>query len=538
MKLNEFAIGKADSVSLKIFNILSRRTKIKFAVQQSLIPYHNRWGKFVGRFAVTPDKKCFRLNFSRSGSDEAVSLEYWAKGKNPYKTPPNSVLSFEGWGITKIFFQVEAFVKGNFNVDESIDELAGCNLDEAYFLHEATVKELFGLYAEDNPSVVADIVKGGFNEADMFAKLKNYIGVKNVKVLGFSTDTLASAIRSYLKKAAKGEIPSSIPPTQAAQAAKAVPVAEVVPGTAEGVNTVDVDLYDILNPALASQVNGYISELNNEEIGAFGVIRRFERQLKVAAARNVGARLVVACGRAGTGKTFTVKRYLQYGDGMGLSPGAGYIEAQGIKFDNEDDVTGLFCLNKDIPIILFDDADQLFISRSVGVQNIMKHVLDPDRANRVLSVPKDVTTKAGKVPAGDYTIDCKLIWCTNLGPENLNAAVADRMMKPANVFNFTDQEILDMVKASLNDAYDEFPGLSHDEILNVFMFFQDVVNHLAKDKGYNFMNEGVSFRNFKNTLTQMETYKLLGLPLGEVWKELSAAFKIQIRKPNQVVTGG
>jgi len=442
------------------------------------------------------------------------------------------VLSFEGWGITKIFFQVEAFVKGNFQIDES----AGGDLTESYLLNEETVKELFGMYAADNPSVIATIVKGGFDEADMYSRLKVYVSTKHLKVPGFSTNTLAGAIRSYLKKVAKGEIPSTIPPNQAAQAANNVPVGNTLPGTSAGVNTVDADLYDILDPALAAKVNGLISEINDGE-GAFAIIRRYERQIRILTARNVGARLVVACGRAGTGKTYTTTNYLEYGEGMGLSKGTGYVEAQGIRFDNEDDVTGLFCLNKDIPVLVFDDADQLFISRSVGIQNIMKHILDPDRKNRVLSVPKDITTKAGRLPAGDYTIDCKLVWCTNLGPEKLNDAVLDRMMKPPNVFNFTDQEILDLIKADLNGIYDEFPGLSSDEIFEVFMFYQDVVNHLTKSGNYNFMHEGVSFRNFKNTLTQMETYKLLGMPLGSIWADLSATFNIKVKKAAQVVAG-
>jgi len=81
VRLQEFAVGKAKFVCDKVFSILSRRTGIKFTVQNSAVPYHNRWGKFIGWFAATSTGKCFRLNFLQGKSDEAVSLEYWSKGK-------------------------------------------------------------------------------------------------------------------------------------------------------------------------------------------------------------------------------------------------------------------------------------------------------------------------------------------------------------------------------------------------------------------------------------------------------------------------
>jgi len=531
MKLNELAVGNIELVADKLIAALTRRTGVQFKIKRSIMPYHNRWGKFLGRLFVTPDKHCFRLNFIRQGgTDDPVSIEYWGKGKNIYKDPPSKIFSFEGFKPLKVFFQVEAFIKRDFRVDES----TGLELGEAV-LQEETVKELFGMYAADNPGVIADILKGGFDEADMFAKLKVFISAKKLKVLGLSKNTLAAAIKSYLAKVAKGEVPSTISASQAAQAANAVPVAKVIPGVAEGVNTIDSDIYDVLNPALANKVNNLIAEINNTETGAFGVIRRYESQLRLATARNTGARLVVACGRAGTGKTFTTKKFLQYGKGMGLSPGSGYVEAPSIRYDDEDDVTGLFCLYKDFPIIIFDDADQLFVSRSVGVQNVMKHVLDPDRANRVLNVPKDINCKAGKVLAGEYLIDCKLIWCTNKGPNELTPAVLDRMMTPANVFNFTDQEILDMVKVNLSDLYDEFPDLSQDEIFDVFMYYQDVINNLAKNGNYNKMDDRISFRKIKEVLDKLETYKLIGEPVGTVWKELADSFKIAVKKPAQII---
>ena len=538
--LNEFTAGKADVVADKIFSILSRRTGITFKTQKSLIPYYNKWGKFLGKFAFSPDGKCFRLNFLRNKTDEAVSLEYWAKEKDPYKQLPDKIFSFEGYGVTKLFFQIEAFVKGNFKIDEmTIEEMAleGMPIEsfkEAY-LQEETVKELFALYAADNPAVITNIAKGGFDEVDMFAKLKVYIGVKKLKVAGFAKHTLAAAIKSYLKKVAKGEEISSIPSSLAGQAAAAVPSGEVFPGTAAGVNTVEINIYDALDPALANKINNLIAEINDEK-GVLGVIRRLEEQILIAASRNVGARLVVACGRAGTGKSRTIKRFLQYGEEMGLSPGSGYIEVQGMKFDDEDDVTGHFCKYKDIPILLFDDSDQLFISKSTGIQNIMKHVLDPDRENRTLTVEKDLTTKSGKLPAGDYTIDCKLIWCTNKGLNDLTPAIADRMMKPANIFNFTDQEVLDFIKEKLSDVCDEHPELTQDEIFEVFMFFQAVVNELAKQPGYDVRsNKEVSFRTFKTFVTQMETLKMKKKSFNDFWKHLADTFHVKVEKPAKII---
>jgi hypothetical protein len=530
-KLQEFAVGKAGMIADKLFSILTRRTGVKFTVQQSLVPYHNRWGKFVGKFAFTPDGKCFRLNFLRGSSDEAVSLDYWAKGKNPYKCPPNYVMSFEGWGIAKIFSQIEEFVKGNFKFEESTEAFS-----ESFHLTEETVKEVFGLYAAKNPAIITSIASGGFDDSDMFAKLKIFMSQEKIKTPpGFAKGTLANTIKSYLKAVAAGKISNnSIPPTQAATAAKQIPAAEIADGKIEGPSVVDANLFDVLDPALATKVNDLIASVNRPD-GAFGIIRQFETQIRIATARNVGARLVVACGRAGTGKTFTVTNFLEYGEGMGFSIGSGYVKGDSIKFIDEDDVKGFFCLNASIPIIVFDDADQLFISRSAGVQNIMKHVLDPDRKNRVLSISKDKSAKTGGLPAGDYVIDSKLIWCTNLQPGALNSAILDRMMQPANVFNFTDQEILDLVKSKLDNVYDEFPGLSQEEILDVFMFFQSIVNHVSKKNGYTGEIEGISFRNFKATLTQMETYKFLKLNVGDIWRQLTATFGIQRVNPAKVV---
>jgi hypothetical protein len=534
VKLQEFAAGKADIVAIKLFSILSRRTGVKFTVKNSLVPYHNRWGRFVGKLAFTDTGKCFRLNFLQGSSDEVVSLDYWAKGKSPYKVPPNYVMSFEGWGISKIILQIEEFVKGNFKFEESIS-----NLDEDFRITEETVKEVFGLYAAENPGIIAVIAKGGFDNSDMFAKIKTYMAAKQIKSPpGFATGTLASTINSYLKAVAKGKISSSIPPSQAAAAAKQIPVAEIVVGTTEGPSNQDdkdSTLYDILNPALAAKVNGLISEVNSQE-GAFGIIRAFETQLKIASLRNTGARLVVACGRAGTGKTHTLKNYLQFAEGMGYMLGSGYIEAQGLNFEGVDDVTSFFCLNKDIPFILFDDADQLFNTRSQDMQNLLKHILDPDRINRVVEVPKKLSTKVGDVPADTYTVDSKLVWCTNLNPNQLNAAVADRMAKPANVFNFTDKEIMGIIEGNLSGVADEHPGLTMDEIMEVFMFFQSVVNRLAQKPGYDVTsNRNISFRSFTLVLDEMETYKLSGLNVGEVWNRLANTFGIKVEKPAKVI---
>jgi hypothetical protein len=75
VKLNEWASGKADYVASRVYALLQKYTGIKFKVYPSFHAYKNKWGTFFGKFALASNGRYYRLNFTRTSTDEIVSMD-------------------------------------------------------------------------------------------------------------------------------------------------------------------------------------------------------------------------------------------------------------------------------------------------------------------------------------------------------------------------------------------------------------------------------------------------------------------------------
>ena len=287
VKLQEFASGKAVSIAKRVYTLLSKYQSVKFDPDCKIYPYKNKWGKFIGIQAKGNDGKFYQLNFSTGKTDEIVSFDIWAPGVPPVAPgckhiPPAWTLSLEGNGITRCITAMVGFVE-----DPAQEFRVARTLSEDKAEEDAAIRQFF----DDNPSYFDDLVSGKLDADPPWAKkvFQDFAKVRppQLKVALVNTNAMLRVGKRAFGLTKKGN-PQPLP----------------LQGQAGGPQTTEINYWDVIPNGAKLQAD--FDALDRPK-GALGTLHQFkEAILDMYNTPSLGANMLIASGRGGIGKSYTV----------------------------------------------------------------------------------------------------------------------------------------------------------------------------------------------------------------------------------------
>jgi len=472
--LREWNTKKIVVVLKKLLAILTRKTGERYFLIGVPRAYKNQWGKFLGYYVVSSKKKVFRFNVRLEKVDQAqfVSIDRFKTG---FERKPVSTLSCEGYGISKIFYALVDFAK----ILNPMDTLKTDAEEESLIKESLTVKRenkwtpqpekkstgqcnIVGIAANflgENPSWVSSIASNNLDVTKLVKALKVYYPTHGVPVAGYGTKHFLKPIKLAI---------AMFDDFGGENSAKNIPIAKTFKSPPE----IQIPI------APSQQLDADAQEINDlfsQHMGPKETYEKFMDAVRMMLNSRTTYSGVIAYGPGGTGKTYHAEKVARE---EGLSEGVGYITIGG-KFTDTFEIMKTFYDNKEIPLVIFDDAD--FIT-SPARENLMKHILDS--ANPYIQFQSDVKTGKGPdeiIEAGKYTIESKFVFCTNLGLDDIGKTDAVLTRCKALSFDFTNDEMKDilrdrffaMAKEIDVDGSDQLDQSDCDFILNIFQALID-----------------------------------------------------------------
>jgi hypothetical protein len=279
-------------------------------------------------------------------------------------------------------------------------------------------------YLGEHPAIIKDIQSGSFDMGLLIKGAKDYLQANGVNK---NTAGSSPQITKYLKQAILAF--DDFGGQKAADNIGTVSVHKGIPQ-----KTLNVP-----PPAALAQDVQEIVDMITSHKGPDQVYEEFKEDihLMLNGATFSG---VIAYGRGGTGKTYNAEDAARE---EGLSEGTGYALVGGSMGGQEALMSKLY-INRETPLVLFDDADSVF--GSAAMQDIMKHALDNSNPYvQINSSGKDIKDEEGNaIPKGKYPIDSKFVFCTNKQEDTINGPILTRCVK--HNFNFTDDEVADAIR--------------------------------------------------------------------------------------------
>jgi hypothetical protein len=515
--LNEWASGKAGMVSDRVYSLLTKYTGVKFKVCPTFHSYKNKWGIFFGKFALASNGRYYRLNFSRTTSDEIVSMDVWGKGKDALETLPAYTCSFEGFGISKIILFLKDFILSpENNLTEQI--MSGKdNLDEdaafKHILYEDSneLKIFITAFLSQDPGWQKNWSTGAVDPNQYFKSIAPWIKSNQVNGAKYSGNpTLTTIMVMSNTKTLIKQNPSVLGANAggAAKAIQIVPSVAVVKGTTAGAET-PIDLTDAYDEKITfTQIQ--TAMLNNKKGPLAQMAAMKESICDLFEMGDYGETMAVIWGRGGIGKTRTLKDTMEE---LGLSQGEHYLFiAKSINSSREGSIQKWIIDNAKKEFLIINDNDEIF---KPTFMNTWKQVLEHDpKWGRHLQVeyPPGRRKEADEPEAGDYEIKCKFVWLSNFNPDQwLNDPSGAMKSRYISVeYNFTDEEVMAIIADNLEGLYPEFNDtVTIDDKARIFNCFWKAALK-RKTQGQE-RTQWVSFRAFNDTIERWWFFKSKGI---------------------------
>jgi len=488
MKLQEWSKGKGIVMMDRLFKVLSKRTGETYQICHIPTIYQNKYGKFVGYFVVSNTGKVYRANFIvNASSEEVVSLDMFAKGDKKRITPQET-LSFEGYNIVQIYNCVLDWMRGNGKA------LTANGFKESVALHEGKWNDVMAQFLQAQPNWIKDSQTGTMDQALFFKTYKDFC-----KTNGIPGDP---GPISYAMKTFQATLASGASGSAGKSAAKSVAIPLAVPGAPSKPIPTDDELIQKYSGGDAKGFNDFFGNLDSPKAkgNPMAEINRYKKYIKAMAnAPEYTKAGVVAWGKGGTGKTHHAETSLQ---SEGMSNGVNYRTIDNLKGGVEVFIGQVYDAVEDgMSFIILDDCDVIFTDK---YRNWMLHILADKASQRVVHIDQAgiKSPKGRDIPAGTEidVSEVKFIFCTNKDVTLLDGAWKSRI-ESIN-FDFTDEEMLMLIKDALNGLMADDPILTDADKLKVYNLLS-----AATEKG---VAKNVNFRTMNACLQAWCLAKLLG----------------------------
>jgi hypothetical protein len=500
-KLKEWASGKADYVANRVYTLLQKYTGIKFKVFPSFHAYKNKWGMFFGKFALGSNGRYYRLNFTRTSTDEIVSMDVWQKGQDALEKLPAYTCSFEGYGISRVISMLKDFI---LTPDKVLTEGLAQNEESAFanILHEDSqeLKTFIAAFLQEIPSWQQNWASGTVDDKLYFKTASQWIKQANVNGAKYSGNPVLTTIAlvSNTKALIKNN-PQVVGVASATQAkgVVTVPSIAVTKSSAAGTET-PIDMSDAYAEKVTfDQIQNILVNSSKGPLQQMALMK--ESIVDLFEAGNLGETMAVIWGRGGIGKTRTLKDTMEE---LGLSQGEHWVMIpQTMNGAREGSLQKWIIENANKDFLVINDNDNIFKPTNM---NTWKQVLEHDpKWGRQLTVeyPPGRVKTSDEPEAGIYEISCKFVWLSNVNPDSWfndsSGAMKSRYISVE--YNFTDEEVMEIIANALSDLYPEYNDiLTPDDKAQIFnVFYKTALKR--KTQGID-RTDLISFRTFNDTL--------------------------------------
>jgi hypothetical protein len=518
-KLQEFASGKAESIAFKAFNILSRFTKRKLVINTGYgtVPYQNKWGKHLGVLAFDKlTRRWYRMNFALNATDEIESFDIWVPGKNPLSLAPTYTMTLDNLGISKAIYMIMDFIlntKEMYAFYQGLKEydLGDENDPPLRPLTESKIDAyvpIAGQFLLENPQWIKPFIdgSGGYQSGtplgrEILHAMQAYPGLSKMIPVN------VTAVNSLGSKAIKANPAIAqavgVSPSQAKSGAASVVVPQVT-SLAAGPSLTLNDLFD--SSPEAAKYKSQVADMNRPD-GPLGIIYDFKKTLLgMYNVSDEGKNLLIASGRGGTGKTFTVEETL---GSQGLSEGTHYKTIKGSASMRAPTMQRLLAQAADMPFVIIDDADSVMKTREMA--NCLKTALENNPGGRKMRImypnPKGHKGEDDEFIEKVVPIVFKMVWITNNDPEVLwrnngweDGDIVAVMRRAKDIkFNFSNEEVMDLIKGNMASVMSGNEYITDQRKADLWSFMYKIVeNRNLRNKSNDW--KGISFGDYRDLL--------------------------------------
>jgi hypothetical protein len=511
--------GKAESVAFKAFNILSRLIKRELVINRGYgtVPYKNKWGKHLGVLAFDKiTRRWHRMNFSLNATDEIESFDVWIPGKNPLSIAPTYTMVLNNLGISRAVYMIMDFIlntKEMYAFYQGLQESEIGNEESLPLrpLIEAKIDAyvpIAGQFLIENPQWIKPLIdgSGGYQSGtplgrEVLHAMQAFPGLSKMIPVN------VSAVNSLGSKAIKSNPAiaqsAGISPAQAKSGAASVVIPQVTSLAAGPSLTLD-DIFDAMPEG--ANYKTQVADMNRPD-GPLGIIYDFKKTLLgMYNVSDEGKNLLIASGRGGTGKTYTIEETLA---SQGLSEGTHYKTIKGSASMRAPTMQRLLANAADMPFVVIDDADSVMKSREMA--NCLKTAMENNPGGRKMRIlypnPKGHKGEDDEFVEKVVPIVFKMVWITNNDPEQLwrsngweDGDIVAVMRRAKDIkFNFTNEEVMDLIKKNIASVMPDNEYITEKRKADLWAAMYKIVesrNLRSKSNDWN----GISFGDYRDLL--------------------------------------
>jgi hypothetical protein len=518
-QLQEFTSGKAESIAFKAFNILSRLTKRELIINTGYgtVPYKNKWGKHLGILAFDKmSHRWYRINFTLNATDEIESFDIWIPGKNPLSIAPTYTMVLNNLGISKAIYMIMDFIlntKEMYAFYQGLQESEIGNEENLPLrpLTEAKIDAyvpIAGQFLIENPQWIKPLIdgSGGYQSGtplgrEVLHAMQAYPGLsKMIPVNVTAVNSLGSKAIKLNPAIAQA---AGVAPAQAKSGAASVVIPQVTSLAAGPSLTLD-DIFDAMPEG--ANYKAQVADMNRPD-GPLGIIYDFKKTLLgMYNVSDEGKNLLIASGRGGTGKTYTIEETLA---SQGLSEGTHYKTIKGSASMRAPTMQRLLANAADMPFVIIDDADSVMKSREMA--NCLKTAMENNAGSRKMRIlypnPKGHKGEDDEFIEKVVPIVFKMVWITNNDPEQLwrsngweDGDIVAVMRRAKEIkFNFTNEEVMDLIKKNIASVMPDNEYITDKRKADLWnAMYKIIENRNLRNKSNDW--KGISFGDYRDLL--------------------------------------
>jgi hypothetical protein len=294
-----------------------------------------------------------------------------------------------------------------------------------------------------------------------------------------------------------------VAPAQAKAGAASVVIPQVTSLAAGPSLTLD-DIFDAMPEG--TNYKTQVADMNRPD-GPLGIIYDFKKTLLgMYNVSDEGKNLLIASGRGGTGKTYTIEETLA---SQGLSEGTHYKTIKGSASMRAPTMQRLLANAADMPFVIVDDADSVMKSREMA--NCLKTAMENNPGGRKMRIlypnPKGHKGEDDEFIEKVVPIVFKMVWITNNDPEQLwksngweDGDIVAVMRRAKDIkFNFTNEEVMDLIKKNIASVMPDNEYITEKRKTDLWSAMYKIVeNRNLRNKSNEW--KGISFGDYRDLL--------------------------------------
>jgi hypothetical protein len=449
-KIQEFSAGKALSVTKKLFALVSKKTGEQYDVLPFAWPYKNAWGAYTSYWVYGSRKSILRANFSTKGTDEIVSIDMFTVQKGV--DHPVLTLSLEGFGISKVYYDIIEFIKGG--VSQGITTFGEAVLHEGW-------KDALPAFFSDAARLAATVSAIKSNDTKALVSLHQDFIKWIVSNGGFGIKPEVynkfQEFKFYIKKYGK----QSSDNPQAAKAFDQVPVTTtLVPPP----SLVDPNKFD------TARFTAIADDINKDPNSPFVVLDLYKTNLEVFLSGKGNERFLVAYGDGGVGKSYSWRKMFSE---KGMVPDVNYKLFGKYNSASANQTALMLVEANPLDIGVFEECDVLLKSKEAIA--VLKQACDPSNPE-IAGGPSGVMNSAKEevIPANSsIPATARYLFITNIPRESMGDA-AFLTRGPAIEFKFSDAQVLEYLRTIAGSIFADQLGIDdpkeQDFVFNLMLF--------------------------------------------------------------------